>query len=124
MVGLLLDSPHVESFIDKPNKEGMTPLMIVRVVIGTVGKRILSHAPMPVCGRQAARQNRPEICEELLDYDADPRLTVSATVDVSGSMKADDAMGFAVNSNAIEIIDQLMLAGVPATPKAEALLNK
>ena len=27
---LLLESPHVESFINKPNKKGMTPLMIVR----------------------------------------------------------------------------------------------
>lgn len=50
-------------------------------------------------------------------------LTVSATVDVHDDMETDDAMGFAVNSHAIEIIDQLVLAGVPATPEAEALLN-
>ena len=74
---------------------------------------------------QAAQQKRVEISQELLDFDADPLLKVSELVDKKdSSVEADDAMGFAVKSHAVEIIDQLVMAGVPATPEAEALLDK
>ena len=73
---------------------------------------------------QAAQQKRGEISQELLDFDADPLLKVSDLVDKKdSSVEADDAMGFAVASYAVEIIDQLVMAGVPATPEADALLN-
>ena len=73
---------------------------------------------------QAAQQKRGETSQELLDFDADPLLKASDLVDAKDtSAEVDDAMGFAVKSHAIEIIDQLMMAGVPATPEADALLN-
>ena len=74
---------------------------------------------------QAAQQKRGEISQELLDFDADPLLKVSDLADKKdSSVEADDAMGFAVKSHAVEIIDQLVMAGVPATPEAEALLDE
>ena len=123
----------MDSFINKPNKKGMTPLMIVSSTRAlylhiTTRKTVLSVTLIKpqifVSCAQAARQKRDEIFQELLDFEADPLLKVSDLVDKKdSSVEADDAMGFAVKSHAVEIIDQLVMAGVPATPEADALLN-
>ena len=130
----MLESPHVESFINKPNKKGMTPLMIVsstHVLYLQITTRktvlivTLIKPQIFVSCAQAARLKHVEIFQELLDFEADPLLKVSDLVDKKdSSVEADDAMGFAVKSNTVEIIDQLVMAGVPATPEAEALLNE
>ena len=56
--------------------------------------------------------------------DADPMLSVSATVDKTDDTQPDDALGFAVQSHAVDIIYQLMMLGVPMTPEAEELLKE